>query len=104
MHFVVTRHATVRAKERIGWRASSLCRMLNRIYFGGVGIGTPGRVPCSLRRYLEQSGRVARAFGEHVFLFDYNSAKDELILVTVLNLPHELRAAVRKAIQTVSGE
>ena len=99
IHFAVTEHAAERAKERAGWRRSTLCRMLERIFFDGVTASTPCRkIGEFLRHYqMETPGRYARAYGEHVFLFSHGIVPDEEILITVLSLPHDQRSAARKA-------
>ena len=99
IHFAVTDHAFERAKERAGWSRSALCRMLERVFYDGVAASTPcGKIRKFLRHYQEEwPGRFARAYGEHVFLFARGGAYDESVLVTVIPLPHELRAAARDA-------
>ena len=99
IHFAVTDHAAARARERTGWGRSTVYRMLERIFFDGVAANTPcRRIRKFLRHYQEQvPGRYARAYGEHVFLFARGLAADEAVLVTVLPLPHDLRAAARDA-------
>ncbi len=99
IHFAVTDHAVERARERAGWGRSTLCRMLERIFFDGVAASTPCRkIREFLRSFQDQEpGRYARAYGEHVFLFARGGATDEAVLVTVLSLPHEFRAAARDA-------
>lgn len=99
IHFAVTDHAVERAKERAGWGRPTLCRMLERIFFDGVAASTPCR---KIREFLlsfqaQEPGRYARAYGEFVFLFARGYSADEAVLVTVLQLPHDLRAAARDA-------
>lgn len=98
IHLFASTHAIERARERAGWGRAALCRMLERIFFDGVDASTPCRkVSEFLRHYQEEEPcRVVRAYGEHLFLFA-RSHTGEAILVTVLPLPHELRAAVRDA-------
>jgi hypothetical protein len=99
IRFSLTSHALQRAKERAGWRGVTLARMVDRVFFTGVGANTPCR---KIREFLrsvqaEHAGRYARAYGEHVFLFATGETYDEAVLVTVLRLPAELRAAARDA-------
>ncbi len=101
IHLSATDHAILRARQRAGWGRAALGRMLERIFFDGVAASTPCRkIRELLRGYQErESGRIARAYGEHVFVFARGHADDEAVLVTVLSLPHEYRIAVRVARQ-----
>ncbi len=99
IQLAISDHAVERAKERAGWNRSSLGRMLDRIFYNGISTDTPCR---KIRGFLlgyqtQDLSRFARAYGEHVFLFRRGSQRDEAILVTVLQLPHELRLAAHEA-------
>ena len=91
-----TRHATRRARQRVGWPARSLDRMLERIFYDGLG---PDECPRDLRAYLS-SGIGARAlcrlYGEHQFYYTRDQP-DEIVRLTVYPLPARWRAAARCA-------
>lgn len=92
-------HAIVRAKERAGWCRQSLARMLERALYDGL---EAAECAGALRRYLvalPEGGpsRFARIYGEHVFIFGRDGTPDSATLVTILHLPHALRAAARRA-------
>lgn len=97
--FAITDHAFERARERVGWTRPTLARMLERVFHDGVTANTPKN---KIREYLhrhqaESPGRVARAYGEHVFLFNREPTADAAVLVTVFPLPHGLRRPARDA-------
>ena len=99
INFAITDHAFVRAKERIGWNRPALSRMLERVFYDGVAASTPHK---KIRNFLgyyqkQEPGRIARAYGEHVFLFARDAAADAAILVTVFPLPHDMRRPAREA-------
>jgi len=99
IHLAISEHAIERAKERVGWNRSALGRMLERVFYDGISASTPCR---KIREFLSsyQSpdlNRFARAYGEHVLLFSWGSVPDEAVLVTVLQLLHDLRPAAREA-------
>lgn len=99
VQFVLTEHAIERAKERAGWSRAALWRMLERVYYDGLSASAPAR---RIRQFLaafqeSNPSRVARTYGEHVFIFARGDHPNETILVTVLSLPHELRSAAREA-------
>lgn len=88
-----TPHAIQRARERAGWGRRTLDRMLERIFYDGLGASD-----CRgfLGEYLavvkaRDVARFARVHGEFVFIFARERSPDEVALVTVLNLPGHLR-------------
>lgn len=99
IQLAITDHAFERAKERAGWNRSALTRMLERVFYDGVAASTPRkRVSEFLSSYeVQEPNRFARAYGEHVFLFTRADAPDSAVLVTVLQLPRELRHPTREA-------
>jgi len=95
VQLAATTHAYQRARERTGWNRAALQRMLDRIFYFGVSANSPHK---KLRDFLsnlpgDNADRDARAYGEHVFVFAHD-APGEAVLVTVLPLPHDIRAAL----------
>ena len=95
IQLAATTHAYQRARERTGWNRAALLRMLDRIFYFGVRADSPRK---KLRDFLsnlpgDYADRDARAYGEHVFVFAHD-APGEAVLVTVLPLPHDIRAAL----------
>ena len=88
----ITDHAFNRAKERLGWNATTIMRMAGKALNDGVAhADTRGR----LNRYLSmlylthRTGNNTRIYGEHVYVFHDN------LLITVLNLPHRLKRSAK---------
>ena len=99
MKLYPTPHAIQRAKERAGLCRQSLERMLERIYYDGL---FPDACPSRLRDYLDSASttgesRRACVYGEHVYVFGSNPEPDVLSLITVLQLPGDLRSLAHKA-------
>lgn len=68
----ITQHAYQRAKQRLGWKASVLEKMVVRIYRQGIQLrDTKG----ALRKYCVSKRRKRkkieiRIYGEHIYLFE----------------------------------
>lgn len=95
MNVILTEHAIERAWQRLGWTAGSLHRMVERVVAFGLSEADTGG---ALRRYLEEHrapDSVVRTYGEHIFIFRRDT--DDLFLVTVWQIPCELRPALRRA-------
>lgn len=93
----ISRHAVERARKRLGWSARSLQRMASRVISAGHSAdGISG----ALHHYLEAqefaSGALARSYGENLFIFQQSTATAELTLVTVWQLPAEVRGILRR--------
>jgi len=90
----ITAHAQERAKKRVGLNAHALERVATKALNNGV---THGETSGRLNRYLtklyltHEKGNNNRIYGEHIFIFQGN------ILITVLQLPHDLKNAARGA-------
>ena len=90
----VTKHATDRAKERVGLKKSSIKRMAEVALRDGFG---QSEASGSFRKYLDslyfnkKTATVIRVYGGHIYLF----ATGE-ILITILHIPHEYRRVVDK--------
>src|SRR5690242_1601287 len=90
----ITDHARERAKERLGWNDSAITRMAERALNEGV---THSQTRGRLNRYLgklymeHRTANNSRVYGEHVFIFCNQ------VLITVLHLPRDMRAAAQKA-------
>ncbi len=86
-----SRHAKLRAKKRNGWRPKTLTRMLERIFYDGLG-----REDCSLplRAYIAQKTihdyDLIRLYGEHVYIFRRDQP-DEVVLLTTYPVPRPLK-------------
>lgn len=92
----LTRHAAERASERMGLNTKALARTAAKALSKGLAhADTKG----SLNRYLsrlflaQRKADNMRIHGEHIYLFAGES------LITILHLPHEHKAAARRAMQ-----
>ena len=99
IQLAATAHAFQRARERTGWNRNALLRMLDRIFYFGVRADSPHK---KLREFLGDltNGYVERqacAYGEHAFIFARGDSPGEAVLITVLPLPHDIRAALANA-------
>lgn len=94
----VSRHATQRARERLGWSGRVLQRMVSRVL--GFGIASDD-VAGTVHRYMEEkeatAGSFVRSYGENLFVFQAGPALGELTLITVWPLPGEMRGLLRRA-------
>jgi hypothetical protein len=89
----ITEHARSRAKERLGLKLCALKRLAATALAHGIGAAdTRGQ----LRRYLDEEAMKASAlpmvYGCHVFIFGEHES-----LITVWELPHELRRSAEQA-------
>jgi hypothetical protein len=92
-----TRHAQLRARQRIGWHHRSLERMLERIFYAGLAADECDDV---LHDYLgsrqSEAALLPRIYGEHLFLFN-RAEGNEIVLLTVYRLPSEFKNLSRRA-------
>ena len=92
-----TRHAQLRARQRIGWHHRSLERMLERIFYAGLAADECDDV---LHDYLgsrqSEAAVLPRIYGEHLFLFN-RAEGNEIVLLTVYRLPSEFKNLSRRA-------
>ena len=95
---LATRHACDRARERIRWHRRTLARMLERVFYDGLG-----PEDCSRRLHDFIAAKtdatpagLTRIYGEHLFVFT-RDRPDEVVLLTVYPLPPEFRSAARHA-------
>ena len=100
----ISDHAIERARQRLGWSARSLRRMASRV----VSVRrSADEISGVLHRYLEEqefsSGALARSYGENLFIFQRSTA-GELTLVTVWQLPAEVRGVLRRRREKVIRE
>jgi len=96
---IPTRHAVLRAKERTGWCRHTLERMLERVYYFGLGAEVRSG---HLRDYMEkvsfnEKASVVRLYGDHLFVFGHGCQSDEMALITILHLPVDLRTLAHRA-------
>jgi hypothetical protein len=95
---LATHHANARARERIGWHRRTLDRMLERVFYDGLGLGDcPRRLHAFIVASVtaEISG-LTRIYGEHLYVF----ARDQpnvVVLKTVYALPAGLKSAAHRA-------
>ena len=89
----ITKHAYDRAKERLGWKKSTLKRMTDRVIENGV---THRETNGHLRKYLNklyhQKGKAnnMRIYGDVIFVFHGKT------LITIFKLPTNLIKYVNK--------
>lgn len=91
-----TRHAQLRARQRIGWHHRTLERMLERIFYAGLDADERDEV----RHDYVASRRsdialVTRIYAEHLFLFN-RATVDEVVLLTVYRLPSGFKNSSRR--------
>ena len=98
MQLTATHHARLRARERLNWNRSALERMLERVFYDGLGCDDcEGHLRNYLRALLAVPDRVCvRVYGEHVYLF-HRMAPDHYALLTLYALPTACRAWARRA-------
>lgn len=95
---VASSHARQRARERIRWHHRTLERMLERVFYDGLG---PDDCSRRLHAFVATTAAatpsgLARVYGEHLFVF-VRDLPDEVVLLTVYPLPRELKPAARQA-------
>ena len=92
-----THHAKVRARQRIRWHRRTLDRMLERVFYNGLG---PDDCPKRLTEFIaattEMGHGLSRIYGEHLFLFTRDDP-DEAVLLTVYAIPPELKPSAHQA-------
>lgn len=90
-------HACERARKRISWHRRTLERMLERVFYDGLG---PDDCSRRLSTYIEAKTRdvagLTRIYGEHLFLFT-RDLPDEVVLLTVYPIPGGLKSAAHQA-------
>ena len=98
VQLIATDHACQRARERLRWHHRTLVRMLERVFYDGLG-----PKDCSRRLHAFVAAKTAakpaglvRIYGEHLFLFTRDDP-DEVVLLTVYSIPSELRTAAHQA-------
>jgi hypothetical protein len=95
---LATHHANARARERIGWHRRTLDRMLERVFYDGLGLSDcPRRLHELIAASVtaEISG-LTRIYGEHLYVF----ARDQpnvVVLKTVYPLPAALKSTAHRA-------
>jgi len=90
----VSDHGMQRLDERCGLNKRAAVRMAARAHAEGLPTeATHGPLKrwLSEREASNERGAFCRIYGDHVFIFGRNA-----VLITVLFLPHEFRAAVAK--------
>jgi hypothetical protein len=93
-----TTHAYRRARERLRWPRRAVDRMLNRIFYDGLGPSEcPAVLDLELTAAVPRDGSVKpRVYGDHLFLFA-RPAPDHAALMTVYPVSPHLRAPARRA-------
>lgn len=96
MNLCLTDHALQRARQRLGWKPATLCRMIPRVLRCGLW---GNRTPAALQPWLGgattgPASDVAVAFGHHRFVFALDTARDAMVLKTVVPLAPEQRRIV----------
>ena len=91
-------HARERARERISWHRRTLERMLERVFYDGLG---PDDCSRRLHDFIASKTEtnpagLIRIYGEHLFLFA-RDLPDEIVLLTVYPIPGELKPAAHQA-------
>ncbi len=90
-------HARERARQRIGWHRRTLERMLERVFYDGLGPeDCSHRLGDFVAATVNTAAGLSRIYGEHLFLFTRDHA-DEVVLLTVYPLPSELKSAAHRA-------
>jgi hypothetical protein len=90
-------HARERARERMSWHHRTLERMLDRVFYAGLGAD---ECADALQGYVSSrqsdTELLPRIYGEYLFLFNRASV-DEVVLLTVYRLPSGFRNRARRA-------
>ena len=91
-------HAREGARQRIRWHHRTLERMLERVFYDGLG---PEDCSRQLHDFVASKTEanpagLTRIYGEHLFLFT-RDLPDEVVLLTVYPLPRELKPAAHQA-------
>lgn len=92
-------HAKTRARQRIRWKPRTVDRMLERVFYDGLGAeDCPRRLHDFIASITEGNTRLGRVYGEHLFLFGRDTP-DEVLLVTVYAIPADLKPSAHHARQ-----
>ena len=99
LSLIVTRHAIQRSRQRLRWNRAALERMLERVFYAGLGGEDCGG---ALARYVAElphdpEANCVRIYGEQVFIFARRDHTGTLALLTVYGLPAALRPSARRA-------
>ena len=91
-------HANERARERIGWHRRTLDRMLERVFYDGLG---PTDCQGRLNEFMAASVTaeacaLTRIYGEHLFIFA-SDQPNVVVLKTVYPLPAQLKSTAHRA-------
>jgi len=95
---LATHHANERARERIGWHRRTLDRMLERVFYDGLG---PCDCPSRLHEFIAASVTaeacaLTRIYGEHLYIFTRDQP-NVVVLKTVYPLPAALKSTAHRA-------
>jgi len=95
---LATNHANERARERIGWHRRTLDRMLERVFYDGLGLGD---CPRRLHEFIAASVTaeacgLTRIYGEHLYVFA-SDRPNVVVLKTVYPLPAALKLTAHRA-------
>ena len=94
MNIEISNHAFDRMHERLGLNKKAIIRMVEKAYKLGL---THNQASGNLYKYISQQhnlykhkGSCIKIYGENVFIF--NQQVDKIILVTVFQLPNNLKS------------
>ena len=95
---LATHHANERARERIGWHRRTLERMLERVFYDGLGLGD---CPRRLHEFItanvtSDACGLTRIYGEHLYVFA-SDQPNVVVLKTVYPLPAALKSTAHRA-------
>ena len=94
---LASHHARQRARQRIGWRRRTLDRMLERIFYDGLGEDEcTRRLSDYIAATTDPDAGLTRIYGEHIYVFG-RARPDEIVLLTVYQLPPEFRSIAHAA-------
>lgn len=97
MNYVITVHAQQRGRERLNLGLRSLERMMERVFYFGIGAEQAhGRVARYLAEKESEIGTIVRAYGHHLYVFAQDPTCSTLSLKTVYEVPVPLRPLLRK--------
>lgn len=88
----ITNHAKIRAKQRLGWKISTLKSMYKKVWEEGIShSATKGH----LKKYIsgrvrDYPGTIPKIYGEFLFLFDYKKT-----LITLYQIPSNLKKYIK---------
>ena len=94
MNIEISRHAFERMHKRLGLNKKAIIRMAEKAYELGL---THSQASGNLHKYISQQnnlykhkGSCIKIYGENVFIF--NQQVNKIILVTVFQLPNNLKS------------